>query len=496
MLIPFIMFRKILIANRGEIAVRIARTCRELGIPTVALYEEADETSLHIRLADECVLLDSPLGFHDRDAVLQIARDKGADAIHPGYGFLAENVEFIQRCDDAGITFIGPPADVVGHALSKIDTLERVRQAGIETVESSSACMSKDELPLLRAEAERLGYPVIVKSCRGGRGRGARVVLAPETLKDTVQRAQAEAQAVYGDRHVYIEKTISPAHQIGVQILADNQGNMVHLGEREGSILLGNLKVLEESPAPCLSDTQRARVWDVAIRIARLLNVVGAVTIEFLVDARGAFYFTEIKPRIATDHPLTEMRTRLDLVREQIRLVAGEPLLVTQDTVRLDGHAMSCRITAQDPRQHFMPSPGRVRVRFPNGPETRLDTYVYTGCLVPGTYDPLIAKLTVWADTRAACHARFMRALHGLSFSGIVTNAPWLEQIAQHPDFVRGAYSTETTMPLQSEPDELRLRDFAIAATLLYARAQDTAQPTTSPRLASQWHHAARELPE
>jgi acetyl/propionyl-CoA carboxylase alpha subunit len=490
------MFKKILIANRGEIAVRIARTCRELDIATVAVYEAADETSLHIRLADECVLLNAPRGFNDQDAILQIARDKGVEAIHPGYGFLAENIEFIERCNEAHIAFIGPPVEVVYHALAKVDTLAWMRQEGLPTVESSGVCRNENDLPGLGAEAEMLGYPVIVKSCRGGRGRGERIIQSAAQLEETVRRAQAEAQAVYGDTHVFIEKAISPAHQIGVQIIGDDFGNLVHLGEREGSMLQGNQKIIEESPAPCLNDAQRAKIWDTALTIARLLKVRGIVTIEFLVDARGEFYFTEIKPRIVTDHPLTEMRTRFDLVREQIRLAAGEALGCTQDEVRLDGCAMSCRVTAQDPQQQFMPSPGRVRVRFPNGPETRVDTYVYSGCLVPGTYDPLIAKLTVWGNTRAACHARLRRALHGLSFSGITTNTSWLEQLAQHPAFVRGDYTTETTLPAQTGTDERTLRDFAIAAALSYARAQDVSHPTTPPRVTGQWHRAARELPE
>ncbi len=490
------MFNKILIANRGEIAVRIARTCREMGIPTVALYEAADETSLHIRLADECVLLQTPRGFNDMDAVLQIARDKGADAIHPGYGFLAENIEFIQRCQDAGCTFIGPPYATVAQALSKIETLDAARAAGIPTVIASGAFLDDHALPALRAEAERLGFPVVVKSCRGGRGRGERVIYSAETLEPTVRRAQAEAQAVYGDRHVFIEKAILPAHQIGVQILADQFGKLVHLGEREGSMLQGNRKVIEESPAPCLDDAARTQLWDAALTLARLFALRGLVTIEFLIDARGAFYFTEIKPRITTDHPLTEMRTRLDLVREQIRVAAGEPLSFAQRAVRLDGCAMLCRLTAQDPQQNFMPSPGRVRVRFPNGPETRMDTYVYTGCVAPETYDALIAKLTVWDATRAACYARLLRALHGLSFGGIVTNASWIEKFAQQPDFARGAYSTASAPTPPRETDALTLRDFAVAAALLYARAQTTAQPTIPPRVMSQWHRAARALPE
>ncbi len=490
------MFSKILIANRGEIAVRIARTCREMDIPTVALYEAADETSLHIRLADECVLLQTARGFNDMDAILDLARAKGADAIHPGYGFLAENVEFIQRCNDAGIAFIGPPRATVAQAVAKIETLDAARAAGIPTVQASGACLNEQDLPALRAEAERLGYPVVVKSCRGGRGRGERVIYSAEALEQTVRRAQAEAQAVYGDRQVFIEKAILPAHQIGVQILADQFGNLVHLGEREGSLLQGNRKVIEESPAPCLDDAARARLWKAALTVARLFSLRGVVTIEFLMDAAGNFYFTEIKARITTDHPLTEMRTRLDLARAQIRLAAGEPLGFDQNDVHLAGHAMLCRLTAQDPQQNFMPSPGRVRVRFPNGLETRLDTYVYTGCVVPDRYDALIAKLTVWDHTRAACRARFLRALHGLSFSGIATNASWTEKLAQHLAFARGDYSTESALTPPRGTDEQTLRDFAVAVALLYARAQETALPTISPRVQSRWHRAARELPE
>lgn len=489
------MFKKILITNRGEIAVRIARTCRELGIPTVAVYEALDQTCLHIRLADECVLLNSPRGLNDQDAILEIARAKGADAIHPGYSFLAENAEFVERCNEAGIAFIGPPPAVIRQASAKIDTLQRVRAAGFPTVECSTACATENDLESLHAEAARLGYPVVVKSCRGGRGRGERIVRAAEDLEHAVRRAQAEAQAVYGERHVFLEKAISPAHQIGAQIVADDFDSMIHLGEREGSLLHGNQKVLEESPAPCLNDSQREKLYATALAIARLLRVRGVVTIEFLVDARGEFYFTELKPRLVTDHPLTELRARIDLVREQIRLRAGAALGMTQNDVSLQGYAMSCRLYAQDPQQNFMPSPGRARVRFPNGPETRVDTYLYSGALVPNAYDPLFAKLSVWAATRDECRARLQRALQNLSITGIATNALWLEQLTRHADFARGAYSTETTMGAQTKPDAATLRDFAIAAALLYVRAAQAAQPTAAPQSESQWHRAARALP-
>ncbi len=490
------MFQKILIANRGEIAVRIARTCREMNIPSAAVYELPDQTSLHIRVADECALLESPRGFQDQAALLQIARAVGADAIHPGYGFLAENTEFIRRCQQEGITFIGPPVAVVEQALAKIDTLSLVRNAGINTVICSSACMSETDAASLRDQAARLGYPVIVKSCRGGRGRGERVVHSPEHLPEAIHRAQAESQTVYGDTRIFLEKAISPAHQVGVQILADAFGNVVHLGECEGSLLHGNQKVLEESPAPCCTDAQRARLWQTALEIARLLKLRGVLTVEFLADAAGEFYFTEVKPRIQIEHPLTEMRARMDLVRAQIQLAAGMSLDIQQRDVVLQGHAMACRINAQDPQQNFIPSPGRVRVRFPNGPETRTDTYVYSGCVVPAAYDPLIAKLNVWGPDRAQCLARLRRALHEISLQAISTTAPWLEQLASSPEFASGIYSTATSTRPRPVTDPQELQDLAIAAALLYARANEMVEPITPARFAGNWHRAARELPQ
>lgn len=490
------MFRKILIANRGEIAVRIARTCREMGIPTVAVYQAADETSLHIRLADECVLVESPSGLSDQNELLEIARAKGVDAIHPGYGFLAENVEFARRCAESGITFIGPPADVMDRALDKIATLDAAREAGFTTIEHALACGTGAELDGLREEAERLGYPVVVKSCRGGRGRGERMVNAPEALGEALERAQAEAYAVYGERSVYLEKAIRPAHQVGVQILADHSGNIIHLGEREGSLLSGNQKLLEESPAPCLNDGQRAALWDTALAIAKHFRVENAVTVEFLVDDQGRIFFTEIKPRIQVEHPLTELRTRLDLVREQIQLAAGELLGMRQQDVTLQGCSMLCGIQAQNPQQNFMPSPGRVRVRFSNGPETRLDTFLYSGAMVPAAYDSLIAKLSVWAADRQSCLARLDRALHELSFNGIVTNVTQLQQLLTQSDVRRGVYDTATRSQVRSESDPTRLRDLAVAVALLYARTGQGPTPETPERLTSNWHRAARTLPE
>lgn len=493
---PF--FKKLLIANRGEIAVRITRTCRELNIPTVAFYEAVDSSSLHLREADECVLLDSPRGFMDAAAIWEIAQNKQVDAIHPGYGFLAESPEFSRACQEAGITCIGPTASVLDMARDKIGTLSKVRAAGFKTVENSASCYS-EEGDVLKCDALQLGFPLIIKSCLGGRGRGERLVRSPGELDRAFKVAQAESLAVYGAPQVFFEKAIVPAHQVGVQILADGAGYL-HLGEREGSLFLGGHIVLEESPAPCLDDRQRTCLWETALAIARLLQLRGVVTIEFLVDEQGVFYFTEVKPRIPIEHPLTEFRTRLDLVHEQMRLAAGEPLNMKQEEVHLQGWAMLCRINAHDPQQNFLPSPGRVRqVRFPNGPETRVDTFIYSGAVVPDKYDALVAKLSVWGLDRPRCLDRLTRALDECQFNGIVTNTPWLKQLVRETSVREGTYSTD------NDTDESKTRvldtpqvrrDLAAAAALLYLKANELSRATTPERLARNWHRSSRRLPE
>jgi len=438
------MFKKVLIANRGEIAVRIERTCRELGIRTVALYEPDDQGSLHVRLADECVLLDRKGGFVDQELILHLARAKGVDAIHPGYGFLAEEADFIGACTAAGITFIGPPAAVVGRVRNRIAVLERAHAAGFPTTQHSQVSFGESELNALSVEAERLGYPLVIKSCRGGRGRGERLVQTPGELARAVHRAQAEAQTVYGDRSVYLEKAIRPAHQIGVQVLADRQGALVHLGAREGSLIQGNQKIIEESPAPCLTPGQRGRLWQTALDLARLFGYENVGTVEFIVDEAGEFYFSEIKPRVGMAGPLTELVARVDLIREQIRIAAGEPLAVSQSEIALQGHAMECHIRAEDPARNFMPSPGRLRrVRLPGGPEVRVDTFAYSGCDVPSQYDPLIAKLVVWDRARGLCFQKMRRALDEFKLVGTATNIPLLQRTLRDPDFIRGKYTTE-----------------------------------------------------
>ena len=304
------MFKKVLVANRGEIAVRIMRACRAMGLECVALYETPDRDSLHVRLADQAVQIQGPGGFHNQAQILRIARELEVDAIHPGYGFLAEREDFVRDCEAAGITFIGPPAHVIYAVRQKLDALDKARSAGFSTPPFSGGFYGQADMPSLRQEAEHLGFPLMIKSCRGGRGRGALLVTSPERVEWAVRRAQAESQVFYGERLVYLEKVIPGAHQVGVQVVADRYGNLVHLGEREGSLMLGNQKIVEETPAPGLSDALRAQICQAALDLARLFDFQNVGTVEFLVDHGGQYFFTEIKPRIQIEHALTEMRTR------------------------------------------------------------------------------------------------------------------------------------------------------------------------------------------
>ena len=492
------MFKKILIANRGEIATRIIITCREMGLHTIALYEAPDAGSRHVRIADECVRLDSPQGFLDQEAILRIAQETGADAVHPGYGYLAEEPAFVAACEAAGIVFVGPGTAVLQTLRNKIEALAKARAAGFPVVDYAPISFDESDLNALEAAADLIGYPLVVKSCSGGRGSAERLLKSPQNLEATVQRAQMEAQAVYGNRRVYLEKAILPAHQVGVQILADKSGNIIHLGEREGSLQYSNRKVVEESPAPCLTPDLRQEIWAAALGIARLFNYENAGTVEFLVDTEGNFFFTEIKSRIQVDHALTEMITRMNLVQEQLRIAAGEPLGRTQADVRLEGWAMLCRIHAEDPWRR-LPSPGRLRrVRLPGGPEVRVDTYVYSECDVPGNYDSLIAKLTVWGADRAQCLARIRRAVEDFQLVGTPTNLPLLQHVLCAPAFENGRYDTNllNTAFSCTPPRETYFSDLAVIAAMLYVRRNQMFRPTVPARTAHGWHQDSRRLPE
>ena len=493
------MFTKIMIANRGEIAVRIERACREMGIQSVALYHSSDIRSLHVRLADQAVRLTSELGYLDQQAIIQHALDTGAEAIHPGYGFLAEQPEFARACAAAGLAFIGPPAEVIAAVRDKIATLERVRAAGFHTSQHSPATFGVGDLEGLRAAARAIGYPLVIKSCRGGRGRGTRVVRAPERLDEAVRQAQAGAEAVFGDAQVYLERAILPSRYVEVQLLGDARGDLIHLGERDSSIQRNNQKIVTEAPAPYLAQEQREQLWRDAIEIARLFGCRSACTVEFVIDSAGRRYFTEIKARSQIEHSISEMLARVDIVHEQIRIAGGEPLSIRQGDVLLTGSAMQCRINAEDPWNHFLPSPGRISgFRLPGGPFVRVDTYAYSGCEIPLHYDPIFAKLVTWGADRSVCVCRMRRALEECVIAGIQTNIPLLQGVLNEPDFIRGVYTTEfSRRPLiANNTPERELHDLAAVAAVAYLRRTAGDQAWLPERLWSGWHQDSRHLPE
>ncbi len=494
------MFKKILIANRGEIAVRIVRTCRDLGITAVAVYEPGDEGVLHVRLADEAYAVEPPYSYRDPEPMVAIARQAGADAVHPGYGFLSEQVGFTRDCEEAGITVIGPGSACLERTANKIAALEQVRQAGIATTVASTRAFTVDEGDALHAEARHLGYPVIVKAWAGGRGRGTRVVREPERLLEVVRNSAVAAQAVYGDPRVYLETAILPARYIEVLVLADNHGNVVHLGERDCSIQRNKRKVIAEIPAPGLTPAQRVAVRDAAVEVARLFGCRGACAVEFLVDTAGRYYFTELKPRLQVEHPVNEMVTGIDAVREQIRLAADQPLGYSQDDVRINGVSFLCRINAEDPWRDYLPSPGRISAfRAPGGPNVRVDTYAYGGAEVPVHYEPMFAKLSVWGANREEALGRLRRALTEFAISGIDTNLGMLRQIVAEPEFFAGSYDTDFSrrhLVAAAPPIGENLRDLAAVAALAFLARAQAAQPSSPPGFNTGWHRDSRRLPQ
>ncbi|MCP4168701.1 MAG: ATP-grasp domain-containing protein [Chloroflexi bacterium] len=492
------MFKKILIANRGEIAVRIIRTCRDLGIWTVAIYHPDDLLSLHVRLADEAMQLSQRPDVPDATEIFEIADATGVEAIHPGYGFGAERYFFVRPCEQAGLIFIGPSSEIIKDLSRKVTMLETAKKAGIATPEFSPLLQGAKDLDLIRMEAEVLGYPLVIKSARGGRGHGTQLVRKADMLESAVRRAEQEAFAVYGNRQLYLEKAIHPARHVDVQILADEHGNIIHLGERCSTLQQHSQKIISETPAPCMSPAQRQQVQTLAIKIAHLFNYQNAGAVEFLIDDEGGIFFSDFKARIQVEHPITEMVSGIDIVEEQIRIAGGEPLRLKQEDVSLQGSSMLCRINAEDPWNHFLPSPGTVRrFRLPAGMHVRVDTYCYSGCEVPVYYDPLIAKTVTWGETREACILRMQRALQDLIIQGIPNNLPLHQGILDDPQFVAGDYSTNLIAPsrfIEPASDE-DLRDLAIAAAVAYMRRNKTSSPVLPERLSSGWHRSSRRLP-
>ncbi|MBB83784.1 MAG: acetyl-CoA carboxylase biotin carboxylase subunit [Deltaproteobacteria bacterium] len=447
------MFKKILIANRGEIAVRVVRACREMGIASVSVYSEADTDALHARLADEAVCCGPPRAtesYLDIAKIVSIAKETGADAVHPGYGFLSENADFAKAVTDAGITFIGPTPEVIAAMGLKIAARERMIAAGVPVVPGGD----RIEDPAEAAQAaEAMGYPVLVKASAGGGGRGMRRVDGPEELEAALERAASEAEAAFGDGAVYLEKFVDGPRHIEFQVMSDAHGHTIHLGERECSIQRRHQKLVEESPAYGMTDEVRAAMGDAAVRAAEAVGYVGAGTVEFLMDASGSWYFLEMNTRIQVEHPVTEAVTGVDLVQTQIRMAAGEKLELAQSQVALSGHAIEVRIYAEDPDKGFIPSPGPiVGWRAPEGAGIRLDTGFEGGQTVTPHYDPMIAKLIVHADTRAAAIDQLAAALDDYVIAGIRTGLPFLRRVCENAVYRKGQYDTAFIEDHMSDP--------------------------------------------
>lgn len=438
------MIKKVLIANRGEIAVRVIRTCREMGILSVAVYSDADRRALHVRYADEAYHIGpspSRESYLNGDKIIEVALKAGADAIHPGYGFLSENADFARKCAEAGIIFIGPDPDAIDQMGDKITARQTMIAAGVPVVPGTQQKVS--DMETVRRIVDEIGLPVIIKASAGGGGKGMRLVRRHEDLISAVKMAQSEALSAFGDDTVYIEKYVESPHHIEFQILADRQGNVVHLFERECSIQRRHQKVIEETPSPFITPELREQMGQAAVAAAKAVNYVGAGTIEFLVDANYNFYFLEMNTRLQVEHPITERVIGIDLVKEQIQIASGLPISFKQHEIAQHGHAIECRILAEDPFNNFMPSPGLIRhISEPNGLGVRTDGYAYEGYEIPIYYDPMISKLITWGRNRTEAIDRMKRALFEYKITGVKTSIRFLERIMDNHDFRMGNYNT------------------------------------------------------
>ena len=438
------MFRKILIANRGEIAVRIIRACREMGIATVAVYSEADREALHTQLADEAVCIGPAAAtdsYLNMEQILSACIATKADAIHPGFGFLSENSRFVEMCEKCNITFIGPTAEMM-------DKMGNKSQARLTMIEAGVPVVPGTKEPVYDAKrgaamAEDIGYPVMIKASSGGGGKGMRIAFGPDDFEENFQVAQLESVRGFGDNTMYIEKYVQEPRHIEFQIMADKFGNVVQFGERDCSIQRNHQKMIEESPSVALTPELRRRMGDAAVRAAKAVHYESAGTIEFLLDKDKNFYFMEMNTRIQVEHPITEMRTGIDIVKEQIKIAAGEKLKIKQKNVQFKGHSIECRINAENPRKKFRPSPGKITgLNLPGGNGVRIDTAIYEGYTIPANYDSMIAKIITYGDTRNEAISKMKRALEETVIEGIDTNLDFLFQIIKNPNFLRGKFDT------------------------------------------------------
>lgn len=479
------MFSKILIANRGEIAARLIRACHELGISTVAVYSEADADALHTRLADQAVLIGPPAptqSYLNGRKLIEVALQTGCQAIHPGYGFLSESPDFARAVTEAGLVFIGPPADAIYQMGIKTEARAIMEAAGVPVVPGFQSD-SATEADFIR-EAERIGYPVMVKAAGGGGGKGIRVVHDPHTLPDAIASARREAEHAFGDPTIFLERYIAQGRHIEVQILADNQGNTVHLFERECSVQRRHQKIIEETPSPFISDEVRQQMGEAAVNAAKAVNYVNAGTVEFIVDEDANFYFLEMNTRLQVEHPITELVTGIDIVNAQIQIAAGQPLPFTQADISQRGHAIECRVYAEDPANNFLPAIGPVlRTVNPSGPGIRVDAGVVTGDQVSLHYDPMIAKLIVFAENRADAIRKADWALAQYVILGLTTNLQFLRDVIQHPVFVVGEANTHFIDDFMQDwiPPEDTPSDAALIAAALGELLQNATISSPSP---------------
>lgn len=439
------MVKKILIANRGEIAVRIIRACREMGISTVAVFSEVDRKSLHVQLADEALNIGPPPAVESylvMDKIIAAARQSGAEAIHPGYGFLAENADFAKRCEQENIIFIGPNSKalaLVGDKIRSRQTMEKARVPIIPGMRSIPKEFSEYE-----REARKIGFPVMVKASAGGGGKGMRIVWSPEELKTSLEAGMREAKSAFGDECVYLEKYIQESRHVEFQVLADNYGHVIHLFERECSIQRRHQKIVEETPSLALDPELRAKMGETAIKVIEVSGYNNAGTVEFLIDKAKNFYFLEVNARLQVEHPVTELASGLDLVRQQILIASGEKLSFKQEDIKPKGHALECRVYAEDPTNNFLPSSGKVLfLKEPQGPGIRHDCGIYGGCHVPIYYDPILAKVIVWAENRELACQRMISALDDYVILGIKTTVNFLKEVVSHPQFQAGKTTTD-----------------------------------------------------